>query len=74
LAEATGDNSWIVQTAALEALAKRGDPSALPTVERYLSDEKGAIRFTAAAAVIHLTSIKQGGTRKPQGILDHKQP
>jgi HEAT repeat protein len=74
LAEATGDNSWIVQTAALEALAKRGDPSALPTVERYLSDEKGAIRFTAAAAVIHLTSIKQAGTRKPQGILDHKQP
>jgi HEAT repeat protein len=74
LAEATGDNSWIVQTAALEALAKRGDPSALPTVERYLSDEKGAVRFTAAAAFIHLTSIKPGGTRKPQGILDHKQP
>jgi len=74
LAEATEDNSWIVQTAALEALAKRGDPSALPTVERYLSDAKGAIRFTAAAAVIHLTSIKQAGTRKPQGILDHKQP
>jgi len=74
LVEATGDNSWIVQTAALEALAKRGDPSALPTVERYLSDEKGAIRFTAAAAVIHLSSIKQAGTRKPQGILEHKQP
>ena len=33
LTEATGDNSWIVQVAALEALAKRGDPSALPTVD-----------------------------------------
>lgn len=74
LLEATGDNSWIVQAAALEALAKRGDPSALPTVERYLSDEKGAIRFTAAAAVIHLAAIKQAGTRKQRGIPDHKQP
>jgi HEAT repeats len=58
LAEATGDKSWIVQSAALEALAKRGDPSALATVEPFISDEKGAIRFTAAAAVIHLTAIK----------------
>src|SRR6202158_6330518 len=74
LLEATGDNSWIVQAAALEALAKRGDPSTLPTVERYLSDEKGAIRFTAAAAVIHLAAIKQAGTRKQLGISDHKQP
>jgi HEAT repeat protein len=58
LAEATGDKSWIVQVAALEALAKRGDPSALPTVQKYMSDEKGAIKFTAAAAVIHLSAIK----------------
>lgn len=72
LAEATGDNSWIVQAAALEALAKRGDPSTLPTVQRYLSDEKNAIKFTAAAAVIHLTAIKQAGTRKQRGTPDRK--
>ena len=66
LIEATGDNSWIVQAAALEALAKRGDPSACGTVERYLTDEKAAIRFTAAAAVIHLSAIKQTPRRKRQ--------
>jgi hypothetical protein len=74
LTEATGDNSWIVQAAAIEALAKRGDPSTLPTVERYMSDEKSAIKFTAAAAVIHLTAIKQAGTRKQRRTPDHKQP
>ncbi len=74
LIEATGDNNWIVQVAALEALAKRGDPSALPTVAKYMSDEKSATKFTAAAAVIHLSAIKQAGTRKQRGATDHKQP
>jgi HEAT repeat protein len=74
LIEATGDNSWIVQAAALEALAKRGDPSALSTVAKYMSDEKGAIKFTAAAAVVHLTAIKKAGGRKQRRTLDHKQP
>ena len=74
LTEATGDNSWIVQAAALEALAKRGDPSVLPTVQRYVSDEKSAIKFTAAAAVIHLTAIKQAGLRKQRAVSGHKQP
>jgi HEAT repeat protein len=74
LTEATGDNSWIVQAAVLEALAKRGDPSVLPTVERYVSDEKSAIKFTAAAAVIHLTAIKQAGLRKQRAVSGHKQP
>jgi hypothetical protein len=73
LAEATGDDSWIVRAAALEALAKRGDPSALPTVEQYMSDEKNALKFTAAAAVIHLTAIKVADKRKRPG-LNHKQP
>jgi HEAT repeat protein len=74
LVEATGDNSWIVQSAALEALAKRGDPSALPAVERYITDDKAAIRFTAAAAVVHLSAIKQTHTRKQREIPEHKQP
>ena len=68
LTEATGDNSWVVQAAALEALAKRGDPSVLPTVQRYVSDEKSAIKLTAAAAVIHLTAIKQAGLRKGRAV------
>ena len=40
-----------------------------------MSDEKGAIKFTAAAAVIHLSAIKEANTRKKQrGTLGHKQP
>lgn len=74
LVEATGDNSWIVQAAALEALAKRGDPSALPAVERYMTDDKAAIRFTAAAAVVHLSAIRQTHTRKQRETPEHKQP
>jgi HEAT repeat protein len=74
LIEATGDKSWIVQAAAIEALAKRGDPSALPTVARYLSDEKTAIKFTAAAAVIHLTAVRPARARKPPGGPEHRQP
>ena len=58
LIDATGDKSWIVQTAALEALAKRGDRSALRTVEKYMSDEKDAVKYTAAAAVLRLGAIK----------------
>lgn len=72
LIEATGDNSWIVQAAALEALAKRGDPSAIQTAALYLSDEKGAIKFTAAAAVIHLTAI-QGSTKRKQPPIRQNQ-
>jgi HEAT repeat protein len=58
LIAAAGDKSWIVQTAALEALAKRGDRSVLQTVEQYLSDERDAVKFTAAAAVVRLGAIK----------------
>lgn len=61
LTDASGDKSWIVQTAALEALALRGDRSALNTVEKYMADEKDAVRYTAAAAVLRLTASKEAG-------------
>jgi HEAT repeat protein len=61
LADAAGDKSWMVRAAALEALAKRGDPSLLDTVQRYLSDEKDAVKYTAAAAVVRLTAVKESG-------------
>jgi len=37
LANAAGDKNWIIREAALEALSRRGDPSALNTVGLYLS-------------------------------------
>lgn len=64
LADAVGDESWLVRAAALEALSKRGDPSVLNTVERYMSDEKDAVKFTAAATVLRLTAIKKAEQKK----------
>jgi HEAT repeat protein len=59
LADEAGDKSWIVRAAALEALAKRGDPFALDTVELYMQDEKDLVRYTAAAATLRLLAIRE---------------
>jgi HEAT repeat protein len=69
LENASGDKSWLVRVAALEALAKRGDPSALHTVALRMSDEKVAVKYTAAAAVLRLTAVKEGrAARTPKKI------
>jgi HEAT repeat protein len=62
LVNAAGDKNWVVRAAALEALAKRGDTSALDTVQLYLLDQEGEVKYTAAAATIRLLAIK--GTAK----------
>jgi HEAT repeat protein len=54
---ATGDKSEIVRTAALDALAKRGNPAVLPSIAPTLSDEKDPVKYTAAAAILHLNDI-----------------
>src|SRR5437879_4352686 len=41
LVNAVGDKNWIIRAAALEALARRGNPSVLRTVDLYLSAEEG---------------------------------
>jgi len=66
LTDAVGDKSWLVQVAALEALALRGDPSVLHLVEPYMSDEKPAVQYTAAATVIRLTASKNSRRRKQE--------
>jgi HEAT repeat protein len=56
LAEAaTGDKSWLVRTAAMDAIANRGDPSLLPKIAVSLSDERDEVRFAAAATVLRLS-------------------
>lgn len=64
LVNAAGDKNWIVRAAALEALAKRGDPSVLDTVQLYLLDQEGEVKYTAAAATIRLLAIKESRTAK----------
>jgi HEAT repeat protein len=59
LEDALNDKHWAVRAVALEALAKRDDPSVLDVVTPYLYDEKNAVKYTAAAAVLRLSAIKK---------------
>ncbi len=54
---ASGNKSWIVRAAALNAIALRGETSLLPAAESGLQDDKEEVRYSAAAAVIHLTDL-----------------
>lgn len=64
LVKATDDKDWIVRAAAIEAIAQRGDPSLLPCVEEKFTDKHPKVRYSAAAAVIHLSAIEQSKTAK----------
>jgi HEAT repeat protein len=64
LIDATGDKNWIIRAAALEALARRGNSSVLDTVELYLADEEGEVKYTAAATALRLIGIKESKSRK----------
>lgn len=66
LAAATLDKSWLVRMAALDAIAHRGDPALLPYVTPAMTDDNDAVRFTAAASVIRLSSLvnKREAARK----------
>jgi HEAT repeat protein len=55
LAQACSDKSWIVRTAALKAVARRGNPALLPDITPAMQDKVDVVRFTAAAAVLRLT-------------------
>jgi HEAT repeat protein len=64
LAHATNDKDWIVRAAAIEAIAQRGDPSLLTTVESKFSDRNSKVRYSAAAAVIRLSAAEPNHTAK----------
>ncbi|HME00804.1 MAG TPA: HEAT repeat domain-containing protein [Terriglobia bacterium] len=66
LAEAAPDKSWIVCAAALDAIARRGDPKLFDDIEFALDDPNDTVRYTAAAAVIRLTTGQRpaGGAKK----------
>lgn len=62
LSDAAADSSWHVRVAAIGAIAERGDPRLLSPVLGDLADAKEAVRYSAAAAVVRLSSTK----RKPR--------
>jgi HEAT repeat protein len=56
---ATGDKHELVRTACLDALARRGDPAVIDRIASALSDEKDTVKYTAAAAVVHLNDVAE---------------
>jgi HEAT repeat protein len=51
------ENGSVVRVAALRAIAERGNPSLIPKIAPAMSDDNDGVRFMAAAAVLHLSSI-----------------
>jgi HEAT repeat protein len=65
---ATDDKNWVVRVAALSSISKRGNPALLPAAISALDDDKAAVRFAAAATVVHLLDIKdhRGKSESPK--------
>lgn len=59
LVNAAADKNWIVCVAAIEAIAKRGDPALRIKVEPYIYDPKREVRYAAAGATLRLVDGKQ---------------
>jgi len=62
---AEGNKSWLVRAAALNALAKRGDPKLIKAPEEGMTDEKEEVQYSAAAAVIRLSDIAEHQKAEP---------
>jgi HEAT repeat protein len=45
LVQAVSDQSWVVRVGALEAIAKRGDPTLLPSIQGAMSDNKDVVSY-----------------------------
>lgn len=75
LVMATHDKNWIVRVAALEAIAKRGDPALLVKMEPSMFDGRRKVRYTAAAVVIRLSAIaaERKAKKKPPKVVLPKQ-
>jgi HEAT repeat protein len=56
LESAVSDKKWLVRAAAIDALAKRGNPASIGAVVPALDDGNDVVKFTACAAVIRLVA------------------
>ena len=57
LLKAVKDKSWLVRAAALDAIARRNDNTLIPEIVSAANDDKPEVKYTAAAAVYHLSTI-----------------
>jgi HEAT repeat protein len=63
---ALNDKDWIVRAAALQALAQRGDASLADKIAISMYDPNMDVRFTAAAALIRLTGLRNTEPREKE--------
>ena len=49
-------HNWVLRMAAVEAIAKRGNPMLAVRIEALLEDPKDEVRYAGAAAIIHLNN------------------
>ncbi len=54
---AIADKSELVRNAALTAIAHRGSPRLIPRIALAMFDDKDSVRYTAAAAILHLDDL-----------------
>ena len=64
LVNATSDKSWALRMSALESLAHRENPKVIAHIEQRLKDKKHGVRYTAAGAIIHLSSVEAAAVAK----------
>jgi len=53
------DKNWAVKAGAAKALGQCGNPEAIPTLERNLSDSHPAVKFMSAGAILRLSEPRK---------------
>jgi HEAT repeat protein len=68
LEAAQNDKNLPVRIASLRALARRGNAAVIDKIAALMSDDKSVLRYSAAAAVLHLSDLKErkASPRKPR--------
>ncbi len=56
---ALADKDEAVRIAAVDALAERGDPKCIERLAKNLTEEKSAVRYRTAAAILHLSDLER---------------
>lgn len=59
LQSALADKNDEVRLAALDALAERGNPKCVERLAKNLTEDKSAVRYRTAAAILHLGDLEQ---------------
>ncbi len=59
LRRSANDESWLVRTAVVSAIAMRDDPTFLDVIVPLMDDDNRVVRYTAAATTIRLSATEQ---------------